>query len=86
MRRSVAGLVIAAGLWAAGQSAGWAVLEVSPGAARALPDASNMAAKSARRTIILTLPAYSVNVLIAVRRMRKHQNQAGLSDFANRSG
>jgi hypothetical protein len=60
MRRSVAGLVIAAGLCAAGQSAGWAVLEAAGaggfGAARALPDASNMAAKSVRRTIILTLP------------------------------
>ncbi|GEN98562.1 hypothetical protein NSE01_03950 [Novosphingobium sediminis] len=58
MRRSVAGLVIVAGLCAAGQSAGCAVLELSAGAARTLPEASNMAAKSARRTIILTLPVF----------------------------
>ena len=56
MRRSVAGLVMVAGLFAAGQSAGWAVLDGSFGAAKALPDANNMAAKSARRTIIETLP------------------------------
>jgi hypothetical protein len=61
MRRSVAGLVKDGGLFAAGQSAGCAVLDAvetaSPDAAKALPEASNMAAKSARRTIISTIPA-----------------------------